>query len=65
MKGTIVRVLGDKMFGFIKGEDGQDYFFHQSALKNLEFNQRLEGISVEFEETEGPKGLRAEDVYAE
>ena len=65
MKGKIVRVLGDKMFGFIRGEDNKEYFFHASALRNIQFNQQLDGISVEFEETEGPKGLRAEEVYAE
>jgi hypothetical protein len=26
--------LSDKNYGFIKGEDGKDYFFHDSSLKD-------------------------------
>ena len=32
MNGTVSRVIVDKGFGFITGEDGQDYFFHRSDL---------------------------------
>jgi cold shock CspA family protein len=32
MTGTIRTLRVDKGFGFIKGEAGQDYFFHQSAI---------------------------------
>jgi cold shock CspA family protein len=65
MKGTIVRIMGDKDFGFIQGEDNKDYFFHRTALQNIEFTQRLTGLSVEFEDTQTSKGLRAEHVFVE
>ena len=32
MTGTIRTLRVDKGFGFIKGETGQEYFFHQSAI---------------------------------
>ena len=32
MTGPIRTLRVDKGFGFIKGETGQDYFFHQSAI---------------------------------
>jgi cold shock CspA family protein len=32
MTGKITRVMEGKGFGFISGEDGQDYFFHRSVL---------------------------------
>ena len=30
MKGTISTYLPEKQYGFIKGEDGKDYFFHET-----------------------------------
>ena len=32
MKGTIKKLTKDRFFGFIRAEDGLDYFFHQSEL---------------------------------
>ncbi|WP_296154502.1 cold-shock protein [Ruminococcus sp.] len=29
MRGRIKRFIEDKGYGFITGEDGQDYFFHK------------------------------------
>ena len=63
MNGTIKRLKHDKLFGFIRGEDGKEYFFHKNALKNAKFEDLHELQDVTFEEVEGPKGLRAEDVY--
>ena len=34
MIGTVTSYLSDKNYGFIKGEDGKDYFFHDSSLKD-------------------------------
>jgi len=63
MQGTIVRIMTDKGFGFIRGEDNIDYFFHRSALKNVSLEMLQIGQEVTFEEVDGPKGLRAEDVF--
>lgn len=63
MTGTIKTLLKDKRCGFIQGEDKRDYFFHQSALKNTEYDKLQLGDDVTFEDSEGAKGLRAEDVY--
>lgn len=65
MKGKVIRIIADKGFGFIKGEDNKEYFFHRSAVKNAQLESLREGSEVEFEESEGSKGLRAEDVYLE
>jgi len=64
MKGKIKRLVTDKGFGFIKAEDGNEYFFHKSALQNVQIEGLTEGREVEFEVGEGAKGPRAEDVYA-
>jgi CspA family cold shock protein len=60
----IVRVIhADKGFGFIKGSDGKDYFFHRSALKNINIDQLQVKQEVIFEDAESDKGPRAEDVF--
>lgn len=53
----------EKGIGFIRGEDGKDYFVHYSCLsgegrKNLERDEE-----VQFEEVMTAKGLRAVDVW--
>lgn len=59
-QGTIKKI-SDKGFGFIKGESAE-FFFHRSAVEDVEFDELREGQAVEFEEGEGPKGPRAEHV---
>lgn len=63
MNGKVVRVIVEKNFGFILGEDGKEYFFHKSEVKNETFSKRLEGLPVQFEDGEGTKGPRAAEVY--
>lgn len=58
--GTIKR-LTDKGFGFI-ASDGDDVFFHLSALVEVQFEDLEEGQTVEYEMGQGPKGPRAENV---
>jgi CspA family cold shock protein len=58
-KGKIIR-LTDRGFGFIarKGAD-KDLFFHSNELQGIKFNDLKEGDEVQFETSEGPKGLSA------
>ncbi len=37
LNGTIKRLMGDKGFGFVAAEDGNEYFFHQSACNGVQF----------------------------
>ena len=62
MNGTIARLLMDKGFGFIKGEDGQEYFMHRSVVRDGSFEGMWEGQKVTFDGGRGDKGLRAENV---
>lgn len=59
-QGTIKK-LTDKGFGFIEGERG-DIFFHHSAVRDIPYDNLREGQKVEYEEGQGPKGPRAENV---
>jgi len=64
MNGTIKKITKDRGFGFIVGEDGVEYFFHQSELRGgLTFDQLREGQSVRFETAQSDKGPRAADVH--
>ncbi len=56
-----IKKLTDRGFGFIAGESGE-LFFHQSALRDVRFEELREGQTVEYEEGQGPKGPRAENV---
>jgi cold shock protein len=60
-EGTIKK-LTDKGFGFIKTEDGDDVFFHSSAVQGISFEELREGQRVSYTEGQGPKGPRAENV---
>jgi len=56
-------VISDKEFGFIHGDDPQEYFMHRSAVRNGSvFEQLREGQPVVFDAGRGDKGLRAENV---
>jgi len=53
-----------KGFGFITAENGEDVFVHFSSIQGGGFRSLREGAAVEFEVTNGPKGLQASNVVA-
>ena len=62
MNGKIKRLVSDKGFGFILADDGNEYFFHNSACAGVRFDELREGQAVTFERGQGPKGPRGENV---
>jgi CspA family cold shock protein len=62
INGTVKRLVSDKGFGFVMAEDGTEYFFHQSALADGQFDQLREGQALTFVKGQGPKGPRAENL---
>lgn len=48
LNGTIKKIIYDKGYGFISGEDKNDYFFHISDLTDIEWHQALENLKVQF-----------------
>lgn len=60
INGTVKFYNSDKGFGFIKGEDNQDYFFHVSSLPTDYKPQDNEEVS--FDPTSNDKGLAASNV---
>ncbi|HEU4400516.1 MAG TPA: cold shock domain-containing protein [Candidatus Polarisedimenticolia bacterium] len=63
-RGTVAKVVRDRGFGFIRGNDGKEVFFHRSGLVGLNFDELEQGQVVDFEVEKGPKGLRAGNVRA-
>ncbi len=51
-----------KGYGFIEQEGGADVFVHYSAIQGDGYRSLNEGQAVEFEITQGSKGLQAANV---
>jgi CspA family cold shock protein len=61
--GTVKWFNGEKGFGFITQDGGgPDVFVHFSAIAGEGFRNLEEGQKVEFDVTQGPKGLQAANV---
>lgn len=61
-QGTVKWFNNSKGYGFIARENGQDVFVHYTAIGGDGYKTLDEGMAVEFEVTEGPKGLQATNV---
>ena len=61
-KGRIKKMVRDRGFGFIRGDDGKEVFFHRSGMNGSDYDSISEGDTVEYVIQEGPRGARAEHV---
>jgi CspA family cold shock protein len=61
--GTVKWFNADKGFGFITPDDGSaDVFAHFSAIQSGGYRSLEENQHVEFDVTQGQKGLQAENI---
>jgi cold shock protein len=51
-----------KGYGFIQRATGEDVFVHFSSIQMNGYRTLEEGIAVEYDLKQGPKGLQAENV---
>ncbi|MBP3808264.1 MAG: cold-shock protein [Eubacterium sp.] len=61
-KGTVKWFNEKKGYGFITDEAGNDVFVHFSGLNMEGFKTLKDGQTVEFDVSEGDKGLQATNV---
>jgi CspA family cold shock protein len=64
VKGRVKKLVPDRGFGFVRGDDGKEVFFHRSGLGANDYDSLSEGDVVEYVVQEGPRGPRAENVRA-
>jgi CspA family cold shock protein len=61
--GTVKWFNGEKGFGFITQDSGgPDVFVHFSAIAGSGYRNLEEGQKVDYEVSQGPKGLQAANV---
>ncbi|MFC1674445.1 cold-shock protein [Candidatus Omnitrophota bacterium] len=61
-KGKVKWFSNQKGYGFVTSDDGKDIFVHYSAIQGDGYKTLEEGVEVEFEVTQGPKGEQATNV---
>jgi len=61
-QGTVKWFNGEKGYGFIAVDGGQDVFVHYSAIQAEGYRSLDEGQRVEFDVTQGQKGPQADAV---
>ena len=61
-KGKVKWFSNQKGYGFITPESGKDVFVHFSAIQGDGYKSLEEGVDVEFEIEQGPKGEQATKV---
>ncbi len=62
MTGTVKWFNGEKGYGFITDQEGQDIFVHYSAINVEGFKTLHEGDAVTFEVTDSDRGPQAANV---
>ena len=61
-KGKVKWFNGEKGFGFIEREGGEDVFVHFSAIQGEGYKTLEEGQEVTFDVEEGQRGLQATNI---
>ena len=67
LRGTVRNIVSTRNFGFIKGNNGPEYFFHRDDFNGF-WNDLVKdcadgsAIPVTFEDVPSPKGPRAKNV---
>ena len=62
MTGTVKKMVPERRFGFIRAGNGQEVFFHATAVKDTDFASLTVGSEVTFDLESGEKGPKAVNV---
>jgi CspA family cold shock protein len=61
-QGVIRLLVGERGFGFVSHDSGQDIFFHHSELEGVKFQFLKRGQTVSYRVGLGEKGFIAREV---
>jgi ribosomal subunit interface protein len=61
--GTVARIFTDRGYGFILTDEGEEVYFHEHALHELDFASLQLGHPVELEIEQGQEGPQASRVF--
>ena len=59
---VVARIFPDEGYGFLRGADGREIYFHENSVLDDGFKKLLVGTEVRFAEEEGEKGPQASTV---
>ncbi len=66
MTGILKSYSNEKEYGFIKGNDNNDYFFHIKSLKNRQdISSLCTGVTLSFDQKVTPKGYSAINIVVD
>lgn len=72
MNGCVTKTYPNRAYGFVRGDDGKEYFLHRSSILNYNVCRSADfytcikvGMFVEFTPTETDNGPRASEVLLE
>jgi cold shock CspA family protein len=60
--GTVVRVIADKGFGFVRDAQDQDYYFNERDVPVGAFSRLTVGDELDFVVSQSARGMRAEGI---
>lgn len=65
LQGFVVRIFPQENFGFIKGQDGNEYYFTANNIASTSFEHLAIGDMVQFLATVSGEGLQARRITLE
>lgn len=63
--GEVMRIVRDKGFAFLLGDDDKEYFLHRSSLVGTVFDELTEGDKLSWDGMNTMKGYRATNAVPE
>ena len=62
LHGSVEKIFYGEGYGFVKGEDGVDYYFHENSVLNHDFANIEIGDNTRFAQEMGEKGPQASSL---
>jgi len=60
--GRVTKIFGDRGFGFLESEEGEEIYFHRNSVLRAAFGALAPGVLVRYREESGDDGPQASTV---